>query len=101
MGSTALSSVDQVWVPTMHSLFPLALTRVQGPSDSRRMLVLSEIKDVMLCSLMSDNTISKKQALIDETKHSVRKSITHEERRVLVLLDALPERSTTNVTLCE
>ncbi len=93
------SRIDQIWLPSLHSSFPVSLTRVQGPTDPSPLLVLAEVKDALLGSLVSDSTFQRHKQSIDGLGLYTRKSISPEERRVLSVLGILPPKSTTNVTL--
>lgn len=101
MDHASPSQIDIMWVPTMHCMFPVRFARVKGPGDARPLLVLSELRDVLLCSLVNEKAVIRKQEEMDDSAYVIRRSITHEERRVLVAMEVLPEKSTTNVTLCK
>ena len=95
------SKIDTIIVPTLHSLFPLSIARVKGPSDPSPLLVLSEIKDVLLSPLVGESAFQRTKTAVDTNgkEYYVRREVTQEERRVLVLLECLSSKSTTNVIL--
>ena len=101
---SASSRIDQVFVATPHTLFPVSLTRVQGEDDPCPLLVLKEVREALCAPLVSTSAFNTRTDEVlkgrgDEVEAYTRSGITPQERAVLVSLQVLEQKSITQVTL--